>query len=242
MILSVLKRLLILVGFLVFSCNEPSEEIQEVDRGYEYYPLQVGLERTYRVMRIDYFLGIDSATGIPETVADTSRFLLMERISGTDEGLPGQVFFLEHSFSKSDTSFPWSLIPDSIYKVQNNEVYLNKTRNNRTTTELRFPVQHGASWDGNAFNSDPNQIFIVDSTGFSVLLDSIQYSDCIRVTKSDIENPIERDKRFDIYSRWNGPVYRFMSVLKYKQPIDPNATGLERINKGYEEIWVAIDD
>ena len=238
---SILKKAALVIFSLLLGCQDPPDN-EFVDRGYEYYPLRVGIERIYSVTRIEYFLGIDSATGNPVTVGDTSTFLIRELIASTEQDLSGNTIYLEHSFSKSDTSQPWPFLHDSIHQIQNNEVYLNRISNNQSRTEIRFPVQKGASWDGNAFNADPAEVYIIDSVDFPLTLDSLDFQSCIRVTKSDIENPIERDKRFEVYALGYGAVYRFKSILKYKQPIIPGAVGLERIDRGFEEIWVAIEE
>ncbi len=234
---AIFRSILILSAFILIQCQSEQDPIV-VDRGFEYYPLYLGHERTYLVERIDFYLDANSGSVPLPTVADTSYFLIREAINGVDDDLEGNQFFLEYSFSKTDTSSPWPLNPDSIYQVGNNNVYLNKNRNNRVVTELRFPIQDGASWNGNAFNNLDPEIFVVDSVDFSVSLDTMKFDDCIRVTKSDIENLIEKNVRWEIYALGTGPILKSFAVHQYKQNLSSSVTGIQRIESGYEETWV----
>lgn len=231
------RIILILSAFILIQCQSEQDPIV-VDRGFEYYPLYLGHERTYLVERIDFYLDANSGSVPLPTIADTSYFLIREAINGVDDDLEGNQFFLEYSFSKTDTASPWPLNPDSIYQVGNNNVYLNKNRNNRVVTELRFPIQNGASWNGNAFNNLDPEIFVVDSVDFSVSLDTMKFEDCIRVTKSDIENLIEKNVRWEIYALGTGPILKSFAVHQYKQNLSSSVTGIQRIESGYEETWV----
>ncbi len=232
-----LFRLIFILSPLVLIQCQTEQDPIVVDRGFEYYPLYLGHERTYLVERVDFYLDANSGSVPLPTIADTSHFLIREVINGIDDDLEGNQFFLEHSFSKADTSVPWPLNPDSIYQVGNNNVYLNKNRNNRVVTELRFPIQNGASWNGNAFNNLDPEIFVVDSIDFSVVLDTTKFENCMRVMKSDIENLIEKNLRWEIYALGTGPILKSFEVHQYKQNISASVTGIQRIESGYQETW-----
>jgi hypothetical protein len=220
----------------IFGCQKSPDPVL-TDPGFGYYPLLLGSERIYMVERIDYYLGIDTASNEVITMADSQEYFIREQIVSSQDGIDGSEIFLEHSYSIPDTSFNWPFQPDSIYQVQNNEVYLNKNRNNRTTTELRFPLQKSASWDGNAFNSSQKEIFVVDSFEFRLELNGMLFEKCIRVIKSDIENLIEKDIRYEIYADQIGSVFKSFAVILYKQNIPGSLEGLQRIERGFEEKW-----
>ncbi len=231
-----MKNWFFIILTLSVACQDP-EEPDFLDPGYGYYPLNLGDERLYEVQRIDYFLEVDSATNEVTTVADTSEFLVREYMASTTEGTNGTTIFIEHSYSKPDTSFFWPLQPDSLYQVINTEIYLNKNRNNRIFSELRFPLEHSASWNGNAFNDLGIEVFIVDSFNFSMNLNGIEFEKCLRITKSDIENLIEKNQRWEIYAEGVGSVQKSFEVLQYKQNISSDIQGLQRIERGFFEKW-----
>ena len=196
------KRFLLILQLIVLAwttaCNSADDEFVEQDFGYDYFPLEIGNYREYRVLEVNFL-----AAG-----PDTSRFLLREEI--TDSIVSGDqiVYTLERSV-RPDAMAEWTL--DSIWTARVTAREAVQVENNIPLVKIQFPVEEGRTWDGNAFNT------MGEFRYESQLVSSDTLSDVVlRVIINDIpENIVLKDERSEYYARGIGLIYRDFETLNF---------------------------
>jgi hypothetical protein len=138
--------LFIVLFFVLTGCETETIKVDELNKGYEYYPLNLGNSWVYEYDSIIY----DPSLGI----IDTASGYIKEEIT---EKLEDDRFIIQRSW-KAFLSDPW-LNTDrwTIYRDQNRLV---KTEENLSFIKLVFPVSVGRSWDGNALFEESIDIYV----------------------------------------------------------------------------------
>ena len=146
-----LLLLVVLAGFLT-GCDKNEEEVDPSRMGYEYYPLEIGNYRIYKVTNIKF----------QHNVGDTTRFQMKERV---DTSFYDQTNKLTYKIIRSvrpNENSPW--VDDSVMVVSklNNMVLL--TKDNTKYVKMVFPVKEGLTWLGDAYNNRQAVSYSTDGT------------------------------------------------------------------------------
>ncbi len=174
------------------SCEREIEEAQ-VDLGYDFQPLAVGLFWTYAIDQITYFGENDS---------EEEQFFLKDQIRSfyiNEEG--EQVFIVQRQ--KSTNGLLWNRVLE--YTLIQRENSLIRTIDNQALVTLVFPPKNGISWDGNIYRNDVEDDFELINSGNS-----------IRVNQEDSDDKVTyRDIRYEVYDKEVGLVEKYDEVLTY---------------------------
>ena len=118
-----------------------------IDNGGDYLPLEKGKYWTYRVEKDVY-----------TTVKDTSlSWYIKDHILDVeikDDGFP--VYTLNRYRSGSQTG-PWEVEMAWTYKITDKQAIM--LQNNTHTVNLVFPTRLNQTWDGNAINTQPEDLY-----------------------------------------------------------------------------------
>lgn len=177
---------------LFTSCNREIEDGQ-VDFGYDFQPLEIGLFWIYAVDQITYFGENDS---VPEI------FFYKDQIrsfyTNTEDE---QVFVVQRS--KSSGGINWN--PEIEYTLIQRDFSLIRTIENQALVTLVFPPKDGISWNGNSYRNDPRDDFEVVNSGST-----------IRINQEDSDDEVTyRDIRYEMYEKSVGLVEKYDEVLTY---------------------------
>ncbi len=209
--------LLTLVTFSLFSCENEEIKAEDVDLGYQYYPLTMGDSRTYHVRQIDYLL----------TGRDTLEYFVREVVEDTTHDFD-EISYHMYRYYSEDTTLGWSL--DSIWQTKKLPGQLIRTRNNIRYIRLIFPVEEDKIWDGNALNTANNDDYEYTDIGSSYTIDNQNYDNTVTVQQGDnLQTLIDTDFRNEVYAAHVGLIYKYQQVL-YHQPGD-DTTGVLFIQK-----------
>ena len=185
--------------FLVVSCGDNIVETPEnINYGYQYFPVEVGYTWEYQIDSVLVFQGGDANIITSSFVQEKVTQLL------SDDGNE-KVYRLERSHkSKIDGSY--ALL--DIWQITLDAEKATKTEENLKFIKLVFPALTNKKWDGNAFfDSDKefsvaaNNVTIyqdwnykIEATGLSQTFNDIEYNDVLHVSHIDEESLI--NKRF----------------------------------------------
>ncbi len=206
---------------LMIACrDELSSPVEESIYGYGYFPLEVGLERIYRLDSIQYDLGRND---LP--VDDSSTFYLREVVVEQLLDHTGMSVYRIERFRSDDPDGPWEIFDVATQSRSTNQAFY--TENNLRLINLVFPVEAGKKWDGNAFIKDDITVIIrgesiemfkgwdyqmvaVDSTE---QVGEIMFDEVLTVQQAASENAIERRYSFEKYAKGVGLVFRHREIL-----------------------------
>ena len=186
-------NLLVIIVFALFSSCEREIEDGQVDYGYDFQPLGVGLFWTYEVDQTIYYGENDS---------EQEQFFYRDSITGFYPNEEGeQVYIVERSRSSDKLSWENEVEYTLIQRGQS----LIRTFENQPIVALVFPPKNGVVWNGNAYRNVAQDDFELVSSSTS-----------IRVNQEDSDDLVTyRDIRYEVYDRDVGLVEKYEEVLTY---------------------------
>ena len=187
-----LPLILVLVLNLFTSCDREIEEPQ-MDFGFDFQPLEVGLFWLYEVDETIYF---------GENDFEQEQFFYKDRIRSFYTNEEGeQVFVIVRT--KSYDRIEWDIA--LAYTLIQRDLSLVRTIENQPLVTLVFPPKDGTVWNGNIYRDELEDDFELINSGNS-----------IRVNQEDSDDQVTyRDIRFEVYDLGIGLVEKYDEVLTY---------------------------
>jgi hypothetical protein len=174
--ISTLLFFLLIFPLLFLSCSKSETEDLDIDFGYDYYPLEVGLEYIYQVDSIIF------REGVGRILADTSRTFFREVIIDSLRDNAGQLVYRIERFERSTTDAPWRIT--KVLTASRTDRQAFRTEDNLRFINLVFPLHEGVRWDGNVFL--PGSIKFKGSTRDVIIFEEWDY----RVISFDIPETV----------------------------------------------------
>lgn len=212
---------------LTISC---SEDPIELDFGYTYQPLRVGLSWVYEV----------EETSITQAIETNWRYDLKVTIIDsfkTDAGIYS--YWLQRQ-TRSDENQPWNAL--DTWSIQQTANQLLQNESNITFVKLVFPPAPGLTWNGNQFNNlaengnifngQGSEYYQLTAVGEVKDLPSGQrFERTLTVIHNDFEDAIVgQDKRSESYADGVGLIYKEIIQLEYCST--PACLGQQKIDRG----------
>ncbi|NND35228.1 MAG: hypothetical protein HKN76_21755, partial [Saprospiraceae bacterium] len=190
--------------------------------GYEYYPLEIGKYRIYRIDSIQFDLGEGN---LP--TRDSSTFYLREDFveEVSNLGRDGENLVRIERYRSESLDGPWSIFDVITRSRTTNQAY--SSENNVQLINLVFPVKTGIRWDGDAFVKDRLVVFVqgeslemykewefeILSSGVSEKVGENTYPDVVTVQQADSDNPIEKRYSIEKYAKDVGLIFREREIV-----------------------------
>ena len=189
------KRLSIIffLALALFSSCEREIEEAQMDMGYDFQPLNIGLFWVYSVDQTTYFGENDS---------EEEQFFLKDRIRSFYTNAEGEQVFIVNR-QKSIDEVSWITVLE--YTLIQRGASLVKTIDNQAIVTLVFPPKDRVTWNGNIYRNDAADDFELSNSGTS-----------IRVNQEDSDDKVTyRDIRYEVYDKNIGLVEKYDEVLTY---------------------------
>ncbi len=246
---------LLLALLLIAGCKQEVEEpLDDSIYGYEYYPLETGLVRTYQVDSIQFDV---NGGGLP--VMDSVRFYLREEIVESFEDENGEVQFRIERYRSEHPDGPWLINDVTVESRSQNQGY--RQEGNLRFINLVFPIKDGIEWDGNAFLEEGLELVVhgevieffkdwdyrILSVDQSETVGDQAYEQVVTVQQADSDNVIERRYSVEKYAKGIGLIYREREILdsycKYQGENEPciDKTWREKAGRGLITRETLID-
>lgn len=216
---------LILAGIFI-SCKK--DNAPEPKFHFDYYPLQTGRFVIYNAMEISH----DDQALIQH---DTTLFFLKTVIGEEIVDLEGDVAFKFFRFWKTEEDAEW-VIKD-VWTTKLKQLRIELVEENQRLVKLVFAPSADKTWDINAYNTDPRLEANYDASSLHAArsIGGIQFDSTLRVNQQDFFSLVDHRKKFEIYAKGVGLVYKF-----YKDNDILNFDTLD-IRKGTEIHYRVID-
>ncbi len=208
---------LLLLFLLLTTCTEETEVVP-IDFGYDYFPLGVGRQWTYRTDSLIYRPGAGS------NQVDTLRRMTRVRLTDTLRDNTGALLYRAERYGRTDST-GWQL--QSVFTLGREEQRAFTIEGNLRFISLVFPVETGRTWEGHAF-LDSFQFFTVAGNQIQLLknwdyayetvdapfaLEDTSYGHTTTVRLAEAENIIELRRGRAVYARGVGLIYRELDLL-----------------------------
>lgn len=201
-----------LVTMSMYSCKLQSIDPEDVDLGYDYYPLEIG-----RYIIYNEYDTIYNTEDVMDTMYQVKEIIHSSFMEGTDEK------FEVYRFAKKTTDSDWPIQPDSVWTVVRTANQLLRTESNIEYIKLVFPVKEGKTWNGNAKNTSgpitsSDKFYKMSEVNKPYTINTILYPSTLTMTISNQADPIvSKDIRYDVYARGIGFVKKDYTVYYYEQ-------------------------
>lgn len=213
--------------FLVSSCEDQFIE-DEADFGYDYFPLEIGAYKTYDVMEVSF-----NAQG-----PDTTRYELKTTVTEKVEEDDINYYILKRE-TRPDELSTWEV--SDIWTIRRDQFNGVVVEENIPLIKMTFPVVLDKIWDGNAFNSSNSAEYKYVTPNTAIYDEILGGAEKIQVQIADIpQNLVNRDQRYEVYTRGIGLVEKNYIVLNYctancgSEEVDSGII-IEQVLTGYGE-------
>ena len=217
-----------LCSVLFFSCKKKdSENSDGIDLGLSYYPKDLGKFVIYDV----------DSTIYTDLSKDTLvfKYRIKEKFveNYTDNlGLPA--IRVMRYIKKYDPMVPYDSMPWSIkeaWTVSGDQRSIQVVESNLRFTKLIFPVQLNSTWNGNANNSNAEQMYFYEYIDKAETIGNVNLSQVLQVKQKSLRTLISYQNYVEKYAKGVGLVYREITDLQSNNII-ANKDVEERIEQG----------
>ena len=204
---------LICLAAIFQSCETGDISPQQIASGKEYFPYQIGNYWIYR---------IDTITYTPNGDVYSGGYFRKDIISDTLPDQEGSKVFRVEIYKTVDTTSDWEIDSVWSFRVDNDKILY--TENNKPIVKLKFPLQNGNRWDGNAFNpeADSSGIFWFSIAKMGkpfIQADSTRFEETLTVLQKVDENSINKSNFYEVYGKNIGLIFWEKTFLIYESPV-----------------------
>jgi len=202
--LNVRKYLFLLAFPVLFLACKKDKNTGTADKGYAYFPLEIGKYVDYSVMEVH----IDAPVG----VFDTSRYLLRQSNDSvfTDDEGRSSVRIVRY-WRTSDT-LPWTvkdvwyatLLPTRLEQVEEDQRFI----------KMIFPVEEEEEWNGNAYNTIEAWTYRYEAPETPGTFGAFTFDNTVNISQREVFNFVEYEKAFETYAYNVGLVRKYYAVLQ----------------------------
>lgn len=208
-------------GYLLFSLSSCNSDPQpEIDLGTNYYPLEVG---KYRIYKVDSII-LDNVNN--NIVKDTNSFYLKEELTDTLRDNQGNLVYTLERFEKENLADEWRV--KDVYAVGIIDYQLHTVEENLRFIKLTFPVGVNVTpWNGNTFI---DEFTTIDVAGESIeifkgwlyeysevdqfmQIGTESFDSTLTVIQANEDNLIEYRYSVESYARGVGLIKKEMAIL-----------------------------
>lgn len=203
-----------------------SDEVRLNDAAF--FPLQVGFYQVYDVDEINY-----TAFNPPESLAYQLRVEVMDAF----ENQVGGLTYVVYRSTRQAESEAWEY--QETWSVRLTNQYALVAEGNTTYAKLVFPLRVNASWNGNLFNDEGEDLYTLEQYGGNFDAgDGVIFSDVLVVNQNRESNLVFKDDRLEVYSLDKGLVFSEYQVWEYNCS---GGTCTNQINNGTYRKMVLTD-
>jgi hypothetical protein len=217
---------LVFLSVLIFSCAKKKLPENRSLLGLDYYPVNPGKFVVYDVDSMVYY---DLAPTLHV------KYRIKEKLANTFTDNEGkQAIRLEryikfYNPNKSYDSIPWTM--KEVWMVNADNKSIQVSESNVRFTKLIFPVQKGASWNGNARNTLGEQTYTYDYIDKSEIINGQNLANVLHVKQNEFRTAISFEKSSEKYAKDIGLVFREW-IEVYSNTVIPGVPVEQRVEHG----------
>lgn len=207
------KRTVIFFFYLVclffYACKPNNVPPEQIDMGYDYFPLDTGNYIIYDVQTIEYKF---------DGTIDTQYYQLKELVKDTLTDDESKLAFRLERFRRTDSSANWPFEPDSVWTAKITSYHAIKVESNIPYVKLVFPVKNRIEWDGNAFNTlekKEGDEYRIEDLDLEYTIGNRTFKNSLKVIHPFITSNIGKYERYEVYAKNYGLIYKESILVDY---------------------------
>ncbi len=208
-----MQKMLIILSILGFmfliSCTKEPSNTNNVFWGSEYFPLESGLELTYKITEIY----IDK----PSNVYDTSIYYMKEVVDIPVIDNENDTAFRIERLHRLDDSENWLI--HSVWTAKLSENTAEKVEENYRFIKIRFPLKQNYSWNGNLYNELDNKEYWVSNFNIPYSTGEFVFDSCLTIYQDSSQSLIHKDIAYEVYAIHTGLIYKEETYINSQEVI-----------------------
>ena len=225
-----MKNILFILLFFLFVTSCTKKKIPQDDSllGLDYYPTTKGKYVIYDVDSTVY-------NNFPTITVINTKYRIKEKIADSytdNEGQPAirlERYIKMFNATKPYDSIPWTI--KEVWMVNANKKIIQVSEGNIRYTKLIFPVQTGASWNGNARNTLGQWDYTYDYIDKKETINNNALDKVLYVKQFYFPTAISYQNYFEKYAKGVGLVYREINDI-YSNTVVAGVPVQDRIETG----------
>ena len=200
--LNVMKQLfgfVLLLTSVSVGCKKENSSPVSIDLGYDYFPVDSGIERIYKVDSI-YWDAFNAG------LQDSVSYEVKDICTGTFLDAQGRTTYRIERYRKDTINSSWNIW--KVYSENLTSTTAERTYDNMRFIKLAFSAKLGTKWNGNTYNTLDAQDYEIISTGDDVNLDGQNFTDVLTVLQKEDFNAINQTYAEEKYSKGIGMIFR----------------------------------
>lgn len=204
-------------------CGE-EEVVQKRDT--EYFPLQTGFFQIYSIQETIY-----TELDPPLELSYELKTEVVDSFANMEEGFT----YVIYRSTRNSESDPW--VFQESWSARTNTQQIVLIEGNISYIRIALPAFKNKQWDGNALNTQEEDIYVIETVGKSYELNAtLEFDDTVVINQESESNNLFRDEREEVYARNIGLIYKKSVVLNYCDEVP--CFGQQIINDGVEYLQV----
>ncbi|NJM93551.1 MAG: hypothetical protein HC842_01815 [Cytophagales bacterium] len=189
--------------------------------GRDYFPLEPGFFRTYRIERIDYFIAEPS---------DTASYFSKE-VVGDYFLSGGDTVYRIWNYQKQEWLSEW--VASGIHTVRIKGSEYVETRGTEALVKFNLPLSDGRQWNGRAYTDVEPEIFSYQQVGKPLSFDTLHFPHSVTVMhRNSPDSIVTYEVRWERLAKNVGLVAKESDVLNFCTRTDA-CLGQLQIETGY---------
>lgn len=207
----------IFLFLIIIGCSTDEEPTVEI--GKSYVPLRVGDFRIYAIDETNYF---------PLEDPVTLYYEMKTEVVDSFQHASGDYIYVIHRSRRDSENDPW--VYDDTWSIRVNDLEAVVNENNISFIKIAFPVATGKKWNGNTYNSAEEDEYEITTVNQPYEINGAQFENTIVVDQEDRVDLIFKDRRFEVYAKDIGLIYREITDLEYCDEVE--CFGQNKIESG----------
>jgi hypothetical protein len=192
----------------------------------EYFPLRTGFYQIYAVQETIY---------TELTPPEEFVYELKTEVVDSFVNMEGRFTYVIHRSKRQTDTDPW--VFEEAWSARVNTQQVVSIEGNVSFIRIAIPAFKNKEWNGNALNSQDEDIYLIESAGVSYALNAeLEFDDALVINQENEINNLFRDEREEVYARYVGLIYKKSVVLNYCDEVP--CFGQQIISDGVEYFQV----
>lgn len=201
------------LSVVIWSCGKHETVPSTIENDQSYFPLKSGYWIEYEVDSVVH-LDIDDRNMV-DTSIDAYHFFVREMIDSSFTDATGKTAWRISRYRRTADSLPWTFM--AVWTANKSLSAAEKVEDNQRYVKLSFPFNSRREWNGNAYNSYPEELYSYDNLYEPAAYNSLNFDSSITVVQNDFISSINRIYKIEKYASQVGMIYKQTDSLRTTQ-------------------------
>lgn len=202
-----------LVAALFWSgCKDDSVNPSMESSYIDYFPLYPGSWIVYDADSVVHLDG-DDVNGV-DTMIERYSFQIREVVDSSYIDAESDTAYRISRFRRESDSLPWNF--QNLWIAKRTPISGQRVEDNIRFVKLSFPIDTRTTWNGNAYNFFPEELYYYGNVHVPYSIQSLSFDSTVTVIQNDFNSSVSRINKQEIYAIDVGLIERRFDSLRVR--------------------------